>query len=50
MQNGYEFSALEFIAEGGAVSFLVAATLLVMSVASWYLIVTKSIAACASQK
>lgn len=45
MQNGYEFSAWEFIAAGGAVSFLVAATLLAMSVASWYLIITKSIAA-----
>lgn len=45
MQNGYEFSALEFIAAGGPVSFLVAATLLVMSVASWYLIITKSLAA-----
>jgi biopolymer transport protein ExbB len=45
MQNGYEFNAWEFIAEGGPVSFLVAATLLIMSVASWYLIITKSIAA-----
>jgi len=45
MQNGYEFNAWEFIAAGGAVSFLVAATLLIMSVASWYLIITKSIAA-----
>jgi biopolymer transport protein ExbB len=45
MQNGYEFNALEFIAAGGPVSFLVAATLLIMSVASWYLIITKSIAA-----
>ena len=45
MQNGYEFSAWEFIAAGGAVSFLVAATLLAMSVASWYLIITKSITA-----
>lgn len=45
MQNGYEFNAWEFIAAGGAVSFLVAATLLIMSVASWYLIFTKSIAA-----
>lgn len=45
MQNGYEFNGWEFIAAGGPVSFLVAATLLVMSVASWYLIITKSIAA-----
>jgi biopolymer transport protein ExbB len=45
MQNGYEFNAWEFIAAGGPVSFMVAATLLIMSVASWYLIVTKSIAA-----
>lgn len=45
MQNGYEFNAWEFIAAGGVVSFLVAATLLIMSVASWYLIVTKSITA-----
>jgi biopolymer transport protein ExbB len=45
MQNGYEFNAWEFIAAGGPVSILVAATLLIMSVASWYLIITKSIAA-----
>jgi len=45
MQNGYEFNAWEFIAAGGPVSFMVAATLLIMSVASWYLIITKSIAA-----
>jgi biopolymer transport protein ExbB len=45
MQNGYEFNAWEFIAVGGPVSFLVAATLLIMSVASWYLIITKSLAA-----
>ena len=44
MQNGYEFNAWEFIAAGGPVSFMVAATLLIMSVASWYLIITKSIA------
>ena len=44
MQNGYEFNAWEFIAAGGPVSFLVAATLLIMSVASWYLIITKSLA------
>lgn len=43
MQNGYEFNSLAFIAAGGAVSMSVAIILLVMSVASWYLIVTKSI-------
>jgi len=42
MQNGYEFNSLEFIAAGGAVSMAVAMILLVMSVASWYLIVTRS--------
>jgi|GEM_PF-3983511 len=41
MQNGYEFNSLEFIAAGGAVSMAVAMILLVMSVASWYLIVTR---------
>lgn len=44
MQNGYEFNSLEFIAAGGTVSMLVALILLVMSIASWYFIVTKSIA------
>ncbi|MDP1766372.1 MAG: MotA/TolQ/ExbB proton channel family protein [Methylotenera sp.] len=43
MQNGYEFNSWEFIAAGGPVSIAVAVTLLVMSVASWYLIVSKSI-------
>ena len=43
MQNGYEFNSLEFITAGGAVSIMVAAILLAMSVASWYLIVEKSI-------
>jgi biopolymer transport protein ExbB len=38
MNNPYEFNSLQFIAEGGPVSMLVAITLLVMSVASWYLI------------
>nr|WP_238524377.1 MotA/TolQ/ExbB proton channel family protein [Methylotenera mobilis] len=44
MQNGYEFNSWEFITAGGPVSMLVALILLVMSVASWYFIVTKSIA------
>ena len=42
MQKGYEFNSLDFIAAGGAVSMLVAIILLLMSIASWYLIVTKS--------
>lgn len=45
MQNGYEFNSLQFITAGGPVSMAVAIILLVMSVASWYLIVTKSIQA-----
>lgn len=45
MQNGYEFNSWEFITAGGPVSMLVALILLAMSVASWYLIVTRSIAA-----
>ncbi len=45
MQNGYEFNSLEFITAGGPVSMAVALILLIMSVASWYLIVTKSIQA-----
>ncbi|MES2180739.1 MAG: MotA/TolQ/ExbB proton channel family protein, partial [Pseudomonadota bacterium] len=43
MQNGYEFNSLEFIVAGGAVSVAVAVILLVMSIASWYLIVTKGV-------
>ncbi len=43
MQNGYTFNSLEFITEGGPVSMLVAAILLAMSIASWYLIVSRSI-------
>lgn len=43
MQKGYEFNSLDFIAAGGAVSMMVAIILLVMSVASWYLIVTKGL-------
>ena len=45
MQNGYEFNSWEFITAGGPVSMLVALILLTMSVASWYLIVTRSVAA-----
>lgn len=41
MQNGYEFNSLEFITAGGPVSMAVAIILIVMSVASWYLIVTR---------
>jgi biopolymer transport protein ExbB len=45
MHNGYEFNSLEFISAGGPVSITVALILLVMSVASWYLMVTKSLQA-----
>lgn len=45
MHNGYEFNSLEFITAGGPVSIAVAVILLVMSVASWYLMVTKSVQA-----
>ena len=41
MNNPYEFNSLQFIADGGPVSMLVAVILLVMSVASWYLILVK---------
>lgn len=41
MNNGYEFNSLQFIAGGGAVSLLVAIALLMMSIASWYLIFVK---------
>ena len=43
MQNGFEFSGLEFITAGGFVSIAVAIALMAMSVASWYLIVSKAI-------
>jgi biopolymer transport protein ExbB len=43
MQNGYEFNSLEFISAGGPISIAVALILLAMSVASWYLMVAKSI-------
>ncbi len=45
MQNGYEFNSLAFITAGGPVSIGVALILLAMSVASWYLIVSKSLQA-----
>lgn len=45
MENGYTFNSLEFIKEGGPVSMLVGLILLAMSVASWYLIVSKSLQA-----
>lgn len=50
MQNSYEFNGLEFITAGGPVSMAVAIILLVMSVASWYLIVTKSYRAWQARK
>lgn len=45
MENGYSFNGLAFITAGGPVSILVALLLLVMSVASWVVIVTKTIQA-----
>jgi len=45
MQNGYEFNSLAFITAGGTVSIGVALILLAMSVASWYLIVSKGLLA-----
>lgn len=45
MQNGYEFNAIEFITAGGPVSVMVALVLLAMSLASWYLIVVKTLQA-----
>lgn len=45
MQNGYAFNSFEFITAGGPVSMAVAIILLVMSIASWYLIITKSLQA-----
>lgn len=41
MESAYEFNSLDFILAGGPVSVLVAAVLLFMSVASWYLMVVK---------
>jgi biopolymer transport protein ExbB len=45
MQTGYEFNSFEFISAGGPVSIGVALLLLLMSVASWYLIVSKNLQA-----
>ena len=45
MQKGYEFNSLDFIAAGGMVSMSVAIILLLMSIVSWYLIVTKGLLA-----
>lgn len=42
MENGYEFNSLSFITNGGPVSISVAVLLVAMSVASWYLIVTRT--------
>jgi len=36
------FNSIEFILAGGTVSIVVALILLVMSVASWYLIITRA--------
>lgn len=43
MQNGFKFNGLEFITAGGSVSISVAIILLVMSIASWYFIISKTI-------
>lgn len=50
MQNGYEFNSWEFISAGGPISIIVALILLAMSVASWYLIITKSLQAWRARK
>lgn len=42
MESGFEFNSLQFILDGGFVSIGVAVTLLLMSVASWYLIFVKT--------
>lgn len=43
MQSSVEFNSLAFIVEAGPVAMFVAAILLMMSVVSWYLIVTKAV-------
>ncbi|MDD5578579.1 MAG: MotA/TolQ/ExbB proton channel family protein [Methylobacter sp.] len=43
MQEQYVFDSLMFISQGGAVSVAVAASLAAMSIASWYLIVVKTL-------
>ncbi|MBA3695430.1 MAG: MotA/TolQ/ExbB proton channel family protein [Methylotenera sp.] len=50
MQNSYEFNGLQFITAGGLVSMTVATILIVMSVTSWYLIVTKAYGALQAHK
>lgn len=42
MHSGYEFNSLAFITQGGPVSITVALILLVMSVSSWYLILSRA--------
>jgi biopolymer transport protein ExbB len=42
MEHGHEFNSWAFIVDGGPVSISVAVILLVMSVASWYLMLVKS--------
>ena len=43
MEHGQEFSSWAFIVNGGPISITVAVILLVMSVASWYLMLVKSV-------
>jgi biopolymer transport protein ExbB len=45
MQQVTQFNSLEFITQGGAVTIAVALILLIMSIASWYFIVVKTIQA-----
>jgi len=44
MHEAYEFNSLDFILNGGVVSIAVAACLVLMSVTSWYLMISKSYA------
>lgn len=50
MNNGYAFDAISFITKGGVVSTAVALALVFMSVASWYLIITKGLQAMQLQR
>jgi biopolymer transport protein ExbB len=50
MENMYGLNSLAFIAQGGLVSISVAVILLVMSVASWYLMLVKGYQAIALRK
>src|SRR5688572_8038804 len=43
MEHGHEFNSWTFIVDGGPVSIAVAIILLVMSIASWYLMLAKSV-------